>query len=247
MKYLAAALLAATALVACSNPTRADALNNLGFQVLSNPVPQSQSAPCVICATNQAHNPAGFGFNDFVNNGSTTSFNLFSSNITGAFGDGDDVTVTPYTSGQLRTFLSNLPIPDLTFTFGIAIDINTAGGPNGDNHFLDLFQLIDLDAAPGSRVIFDIRNRALPVIDNGNGKADYLLTGFDLTGVNLNDRLLFRAQWHGASDGGESFYIVPIINGVPVPGPIVGAGLPGVIAGGLMLLGLARRRRQAIG
>jgi hypothetical protein len=81
----------------------------------------------------------------------------------------------------------------------------------------------------------------MPVVDNGNGKADYLLTGFDLSSVNIGDRLLFRAAFHGASDGGESFYIVPQLQAVP--GPIVGAGIPGIVAACAMLFGLARRRR----
>ena len=35
------------------------------------------------------------------------------------------------------------------------------------------------------------------------------------------------------------------VDAVTVPGPIVGAGLPGLIVGCLSLLGLARRRRKA--
>jgi len=233
-------LLAFATLIALSLPAKADAINNLTFGVLPNPVPQSLSAPCVICATQQVHNPVGFGFNDFVNTGSSTNFNLFSSNITGAFANGDDINVTPYTGGQLRSFLEGLG--DVQLTFGVAVDINTAGGPNGDAHYLELFQLINLDAAPGERIIFDIRNQAMPVVDNGNGKADYLISGFDLSSVNIGDRLLFRAQWSGASDGGESFYIVPILQ--QVPGPNVGAGLPAALAA-LVALGWYRRRRTA--
>ena len=45
----------------------------------------------------------------------------------------------------------------------------------------------------------------MPDIRNGNGSADYLITGFDLSSVALGDRLLFRAEWSGASDGGELF------------------------------------------
>jgi hypothetical protein len=72
----------------------ADVINNLSIDVLNNPVPQSQSSPCVICAT-MVQQPAGFGFNNFDSQGNDASFNLFSSAVTGAFGNGDDVNVTP--------------------------------------------------------------------------------------------------------------------------------------------------------
>lgn len=232
---LAAVLLAGTAFM---SPASADAVNNLVFNQLgAGAVSQSQSNPCVICAT-QAQNPSGFGFNNFVSTGNDASFNLFSSAITGAFGDGDDINVTPYTSGFLRTFLLNALDPSLTF--GIAIDINTAKG----GETLQTFQLIDLDAPIGQKIIFDINGPiAMPDLNNGNGFADYLLTGFDLSNVNIGDRLLFRASWSGASDGGESFYIVP----VQVPGPIVGAGIPGVLAACFGLFALQRRRRSLVG
>jgi hypothetical protein len=233
-------LLAATALVALASPASADAINNLTFTTLgAGAVSQSQSNPCVICAT-QAQNPIGFGFNNFDSQGNDSTFNLFSSAITGAFASGDDINVTPYTADFLRLFL--LSQLDATLTFGIAIDINTAH--NGET--LQTFQLIDLDAPLGSKIIFDINGPiAMPDVNNGNGFADYLLTGFDLSSVNLGDRLLFRAEWSGASDGGESFYIVPIITPLAVPGPALGAGIPGLIAACTML-GLAgwRRRKQ---
>ena len=105
---------------------RADVVNNLNFTVLgAGAVSQSNSNPCVICAT-QAQNPQGFGFNNFDSQGNDSSFNLFSSAVTGAFANDDDVTVTPY----LRSFLAAFLISklDVNLTFGIAIDINTAKG-----------------------------------------------------------------------------------------------------------------------
>jgi hypothetical protein len=230
-------LLAIATTIALAAPAKADAINNLTLSVLTNPVPQSLSSPCVICAT-MVQQPTGFGFNNFDSQGNDSSFNLFSSAVTGAFANGDDITVTPYTSSFLRNFL--LGQLDLSLTFGVAIDINTASG----GETLQTFQLIDLDAPIGSKIIFDINGPiALPDIRNGNGKGDYLLTGFDLSNVALGDRLLFRASWTGASDGGESFYLVPIVTPNAVPGPVAGAGIPGAIAAGMLLLvGVYRRR-----
>jgi hypothetical protein len=120
----------------------------------------------------------------------------------------------------------------------VVIDINTAQGGETLQHF----QLINLDAPVGSKIIFDITGPiALPDIRNGNGKGDYLLTGFDLSGINLGDRLLFRAEWTGASDGGESFYLVAF----PSAEPPNGVSAPGSLAlFGLCLIGAATARRK---
>ena len=230
-------ILAGIALLAMAGTGQAAVL--LGSEAIPDPdlVPQSKSAPCIICATNQAHNPDGFGFNNFDSQGNDSSFNLFSSNITGAFGNGDNVTVTPYTTGQLANFLSG--VGDINLTFGVAVDINSTGAKS---EFLELFQLIDM-GAPGlgdEVVLFELTNVAMPALHNGNGKADYFITGFNLTGINADTRLLFRAQWSGAVDGGESFYIVPIasINDVPLPAAVW------MFGGGLGVLAMLSRKRR---
>jgi hypothetical protein len=236
---LAAVLLAGTALVAPASAATLTVTALTDDQV----VPQSASAPCIICATTQAHNPAGFGYNNFNSTGNDSSFNLFSSNITGAFGNDDDVTVTPYTGSQLSNFLT--AAGDLNLSFGVAIDVNST---SAKSEVLQQFRLIDLDQAGdgplGSLVLFSILNPVpLPDIRNGNGSADYLITGFNLSGLaNLGDRLLFQATWSGAVDGGESFYIVPILTAVPIPAalPMFAAGLAGI---GLLA---ARRKKKQI-
>jgi hypothetical protein len=224
----------AAALILGASLAHADAVNNLTISVLPDAqvVPQSISDPCIICATTQAHNPVGFGYNNFNSTGNDSSFNLFSSNITGAFANGDDINVTPYTGGQLRSFLQGLG--DINVTFGVAIDVNST---HAASEVLTEFRLIDLDligSGPlGSAVLFDLSGSIpLPDIRNGNGSADYLITGFDLSAVSLGDRLLFQASWDHAVDGGESFYIVPIVQAVPIDEPwslaLLGMGLIGL-------------------
>jgi hypothetical protein len=78
-------------------------------------------------------------------------------------------------------------------------------------------------------------------VDNGNGFADYTLSFVSLAGLPSTDNILFHAVWDNATDGAEQFFLVPT-----VPGPIVGAGLPGLVAACTGLVALARRRRKLV-
>ena len=225
----------------------------LTVTTLANPVPQSQSAPCIICGTNQGQQPALFGYNDFSNHGSDTSFNTFSTNINPGSGGvvvGDlEANAVGYSASFLQNFL-NAGGTDPLFHFGVVIDVNTASG----GETLNSFQLIDLSKPAGQRIIFDLAGLplALPDIQNGNGKGDFLISGFDLSlgcrssgsfvlancVIQPGDSLLFHAAWSGASDGAESFYLVVVPTVVDAPEPLSIAVL------GMGLIGLAAARRR---
>jgi hypothetical protein len=238
MKKLSGMLAALSLLVATS--ANADVINNLSIGTLLSPVPQSQSNPCIICATNASQpivDAVSFGYNNFTSNGNTSSYNMFSDSVIANVADG--VMGLAYTRGFLVDALQVLG--DVNLSFGVAIDVNTAHG----GETLQTFQLIDLSKPAGQRIIFDIDGPiALPDTNNGNGKGDYLITGFDLSGIDNGDLLIFRAMWTNASDGGESFYIVPILSAVsetPLPSAIwaFGSALTGFVL-------VTRRRKRSV-
>ncbi len=221
--------------MALALPALAD---NLTFSVLQNPVPQSASSPCIICGTTQAHNPPTFGYNNFDTTGHTEQLTLFSTNLFATLGDGvEDSLLNNYTAGEIDGVLGlNL------FTFGVAVDVNSAEGGNPPTIMqLQSFQLLDLTTAS---VIFSLTGPiAMPDIRPGNGMGDYLISGFDLSGITAGDRLAFRAVFSGATDGPDSFYIVaqPNIGEVPEPSSWVLLGTCAMIAG----IGLRNKFRQA--
>ena len=187
--------------------------------------PQSSSNPCIIAGT-QCQQPAGFGFNNFSSSGAISSYNMFSTTPTANVADG--VQGTPYTVAQIDAVTNNLP-------FLVAIDVNTTAAAG---ETLQLFEVIVNGVVAynyvGPTPIGNIAN-------NGNGFGDWSLGVIDLSGFADTATVLFHAVWNNASDGGESFFIV---GAVPVPGPIVGAGLPGLVMACGGLIALARRRRK---
>ena len=202
-------LLSCTALAALTLPASAGTLNVIE---LANPVPQAISSPCIICGTT-VQNPIGFGFNNFDTTGHTDSVNLFSTNLFTTLASGvQSPFADNYTVGELGTALGN------QFSFGIAIDVNADG--HTSPMILDFFQIIDL-GAPGigdETILFQTAGPiSLPDIRNGNGKGDYLITGANLGGVNIGDRIVFRAGLSSMSDGPDSFYLVaqPLAPAVP--------------------------------
>jgi hypothetical protein len=166
--------------------------------------PQSTSDPCIIAATNCSQ-PAVMGYNNFISSGNISSYNMFSTTPTATVLDG--VQGTPYTVSQIEAALNSN-------AFVVAIDVNTAGGAGGHGETLQLFEVIVNGAVAynyvGPTLIGNIAN-------NGNGFGDWQLGTIDLSGFGPNATVLFHANWNGASDGGESFFLVSATSAVPEP------------------------------
>jgi hypothetical protein len=145
---------------------------------------------------------------------------MFSTTPTATVPDG--VQGTPYTGAQLNA------VAPLGFV--VAIDVNTTAAAG---ETLQLFEVIV------NGVVRDFFNGPAPIgniANNGNGFGDWSLGV--ISPFLATDQVLFHAVWNGASDGGESFFIVG------VPGPLAGAGLPGLVLACGGLIAFARRRRQ---
>jgi len=194
--------IAAVAMFAMTGAVSAATLTLTG-PIQGNSVgPQSSSNPCIIAGQN-CGNPANFGYNNFTPN-NASSLNRYSTSLGGSNGVNvaDGVQGTPYTASQITSIVGN--------TFLVAIDVNTTGA---HSEVLNLFEVIINNAVAysytGPTPIGNVAN-------NGNGFADWTLGTIDLTGLSPNATVLFHAQWSGAVDGAESFFIVST-SAVPEP------------------------------
>ncbi len=207
----------------------ADALLTLTGPILGNTVgPQSSSNPCIIAGT-ECQQPAGFGYNNFTQTGNIVDYNMWSTTPTAEVPDG--ILGNPYTVAQIAALGSS--------TFSVAIDVNTTGAAG---ETLQLFEVWDTTSNTRLAHYTGPTNIAATIANNGNGYADWTLGLISLAGLPSTDGILFHAIWTGASDGAESFFIVPNTPAIPEPETYA------MMLAGLGLLGfVARRRRQSFG
>lgn len=220
---------------------------NSGSLSLGDVVPagnQPQNAPCVICGANQPQQPAGFGYDDYSNNGGLANISAFSTQGNGGRTFlADDVVGIGYTVGSgslLRNFLEAGGGPG-SHTFSIGVDINDSNTAQTLNSFwfLNLTTHTVLASFTGGTT------GNVPDINNGTGFPDYSITGFDINrgDIHLGDTVLFLARMSGLNDGPDSFFIEssPAAADVPEPGSLWMLGSMLSIGG---IAGWWRRRRS---
>jgi hypothetical protein len=250
-KYLLLATAMALALAAPANAVELRTLGGidwnieqgttLGFSTAQPPGNQPQNNPCIICGANQpnqTNTALGFGYTDFGNQGNLTTEAFFSSGILRDTAlTADTISAVNYTGAQLIAVVNALG--GVNGGFSIGIDVNDTSHPQT----LESFFMLDLTSRTVLYSFLPGINDGLDLLapSNGTGFPDFQLTGLTTANLDPSHQYAFFARMTNLNDGPDSFFIT---SAVAVPGPVVGAGLPGLIAACFGLVALAKRRRE---
>jgi len=135
-----------------------------------------------------------------------------------------------YTVGQIRGIVGD--------SFFVGMDVNQTS----TNQKLSLFSMSIGGALTDSTNILTVGGMEVPPTvggGNGNGYADYILTGFtSLAGLDANTTVTFHVTMPVVNDGREQFFLLSNSAPAPTPEPITVA----LTGGGLLGLFLLKKR-----
>jgi hypothetical protein len=155
----------------------------------SDAVQNTSANPCIISGTNCATQPSTLDYTTYANGGISSI----------------DVDSPEYTVAELQALLGSN-------NFSVGLDVNQ----DKSAQTLDSFSML-VNGAPVASYTYSGTGN-VPAGNNGNGYADWLLTGFSLTLLSATDIISFNVQMSDLSDGAEKFFLV---SAVPLPSSIL--------------------------
>jgi hypothetical protein len=203
---------------------------------------QPQNIQCIICGDNQPQQQADFGYTNFHNTGSMTDILYFSTAVAGGGDPGSDTLGIGYDGSFLRNYL--IATGDVNLTFSVGIDVNDAGKTP---QVLESFYLLNLTQ---HTVLASFQGPAdIGSANNGTGFPDFTLDGFNISlgsDIMLGDQLIFFARISNASDGPDSFFLIPSPAAAETPLPAAVWMFGGVLGLAGMVAGQRKRRRRSV-